>query len=69
MHLSFSTKKKKLKIIEWYICRDREMENNFKNSSIFKKNKLVSVNFRKLIIYYATLQSNYIFPCIEWVCD
>ena len=26
MHLSFSKKKKKLKIIEWYICRDEEMK-------------------------------------------
>ena len=32
MHLSFSKKKKKLKIIEWYICRDGEMKNNFRNN-------------------------------------
>ena len=36
MHLSFSTKKK-VKTIKWYICRDGEMKNNFRNniSSMF----------------------------------
>ena len=30
-----SKKKKKPKIIELYICRDRELENTFRNSSNF----------------------------------
>ena len=36
MHLRFK-KKKKLKIIEWYICRDGEMKKIFRNniSSMF----------------------------------
>ena len=68
-YTNFVPKKKKLKIIEWYICRDREIENIFRNSSIFKKTKLVLVNFRKLIIRYTTLQSNYILPHIAWVYD
>ena len=42
MQLSFSKKNKikiKIRIIEWYIYRDGEMKNNFKNniSSTFKR--------------------------------
>ena len=44
MHLSFFLKKKKLKIIEWYICRDREMKNNFKN-------KLYIILHYKTVVY------------------
>ena len=40
------------------------MENTFKNSSIFKKNKLFSKKFIKLITYYITLQNSYIISCI-----
>ena len=32
MHLSFSKNKIKLEVIEWYICKDGEMKNNFRNN-------------------------------------
>ena len=34
-YLKKKKKKKKPKIIELYICRDRELENTFRNSSNF----------------------------------
>ena len=35
LQISYPKKKKKPKIIELYICRDRELENTFRNSSNF----------------------------------
>ena len=39
-------------IIEWYICKDRELENTFRNNSIFEESKLSSINFRDWIMVY-----------------
>ena len=44
--------KKIIIIIEWYICKDRELENTFRNNSIFEESKLSSINFRDWIMVY-----------------
>ena len=33
------------------------------------ENKLSFTNFREKIIHYITIQNNYLFPYISWVCD
>jgi len=40
-----------------------------RNCLIFRENKLSSKDFRLKIIYYITIQNNYLFPHIVWVCD
>ena len=43
-------------IIEQYICRKREIENTCKICFIFKEIKHFSINFKKEITHYTTLQ-------------
>ena len=51
----------KYKIIECYICRNRAMENTYRNFFIFGGNKFSSTNFREHIRHYTISQNNYIF--------
>ena len=41
-----------LKIIVWYIDRDRKMKNNFRNCLIFRETKLSSTNFSEQVTDY-----------------
>ena len=48
------------KILKWYICRDRKIENHFRNCLIFRENKLFFTKFREQIIYYTPIIKLYI---------
>ena len=45
----------KYKIIEFYICINRAMENTYRNCFIFRGNKFSSTNFREQIRHYTII--------------
>ena len=69
MHLSFSKKKKKkLKIIEWYICRDGEMKIILEIiSPIHFGEKLYIIPHFKIVVYFhASCESATSYILIVW---
>ena len=45
----------KYKIIECYICRNKAVENTYRNCFIFRGNKFSSTNFREQIRHYTII--------------